>query len=73
MPKCPPRRVKDYSDLIGILLPQQIFEHEHEAEDGAGIAPLGIDPWGLNKGIVGSVDEGVSIEEEEALGHEDNR
>ena len=71
MPKCPPRRVKDYSDLVGILLPQQIFKHKHEAEDGASITPFGVDPWGLDEGIVGSVDEGVSIEEEEALRHED--
>ena len=71
MPKCPPRRVKDYSDLVGVLLPQQIFKHKHEAEDSAGITPFGVDPWGLDEGIVGSVNEGVSIEEEEALRHED--
>ena len=73
MPKRPPRRVEDDGDLVGVLLSQQIFKHKHEAEDSAGITPFGIDPWGLNKGIVGSVDEGVSIEEKEALRHEDNR
>ena len=73
MPKCPSRRVKDDSDLVGVLLPQQIFKHKHEAEDSAGITPFGVDPWGLDEGIVGSIDEGVSIEEKEALGHEDNR
>ena len=72
MPECSPRRVEDDGDLIGVLLPQQIFEHEHEAEDGAGIAPLGIDPRGLDEGIVSSIDQGISIEEEEALGHGDN-
>ena len=71
MPKCPSRGVKDDSDFVGVLLPQQIFKHKHEAEDSAGITPFGIDPWGLDEGIVSSVDEGVSIEEEEALGHED--
>ena len=61
--------VEDDSDLLGILLREEIFQHKDEAEDSAGIAPLAVEAWGFDEGVVGAVDQGVRIEEEESLGH----
>ena len=61
--------VKDDGDLLGILLREEVLQHEDEAEDSAGIAPLAVEAWGFDEGVVGAVDQGVRIEEEESLGH----
>ena len=61
--------VEDDSDLLGILLREEVLQHEDEAEDSAGIAPLAVEAWGFDEGVVGAVDQGVRIEEEESLGH----
>ena len=61
--------VEDDGDLLGILLREEILQHEDEAEDCAGIAPLAVEAWGFDEGVVGAVDQGVRIEEEESLGH----
>ena len=61
--------VKDDGDLLGILLREEVLQHEDEAEDSTGIAPLAVEAWGFDEGVVGAVDQGVRIEEEESLGH----
>ena len=60
--------VKDDGDLLGILLREKVLEHEDEAEDSTGIAPLAVEAWGFDE-VVGAVDQGIRIEEEESLGH----
>lgn len=61
--------VKDDGDLLGILLREEVLQHEDEAEDSTGIAPLAVEAWGFDEGVVGAVDQGVRIEEEESLSH----
>ena len=61
--------VKDDRDLVGLLLGEEVFEHQDEAEDGTGIAPLAVEAWGFDEGIVSSINQGISIEEEESLSH----
>ena len=61
--------VEDDGDLLGILLREEVLQHEDEAEDSTGIAPLAVEAWGFDEGVVGAVDQGVRIEEEESLSH----
>ena len=61
--------VEDDGDLLGILLREEVLQHKDEAEDSAGIAPLAVEAWGFDEGVVGAVDQGVRIEEEESLSH----
>ena len=63
------RGVEDDSDLVGLLLREEVFEHQNEAEDSTGIAPLAIEAWGFDERIVSSINQGISIEEEESLSH----
>ena len=56
------RGVEDDSYLVGLLLGEEVFEHQDEAEDGTGVAPLAVEARGFDEGVVSSINQGISIE-----------
>ena len=52
----PARRVEDHGEFIGLFLPQQVLQHQHEAKDSTGVSSLAINTRGLDEGIVCPID-----------------
>ena len=64
MPEGTPVWVKSHPDVGGLLLLEHLLQGVHEAQDGRGVLPFGIDAWVLDEGIVSAIDERVCIEKE---------
>ena len=55
-------RVKGHTDMSGLLFGEHLFQGVEETEDGRDILALAVDARVLDKAVVGSIDERVSVE-----------
>ena len=55
--------VEGHGGVLRATFEDEVDERRHEAVDGGGVDPFGVDPWAAHECEVGPIYDGVGVDE----------